>query len=92
VAIEFGYGPKQIWVEAEHENMLTVLVEHERAIREREVEKRERERERDIRLGHCRISSEPCSGGSCYRNWQFASFNEESNFGIERERETRGFA
>jgi hypothetical protein len=42
VASEFGYGPKQIRVEAEHENMLTVLVEHERAIREHEIEKRER--------------------------------------------------
>jgi hypothetical protein len=29
-------------VETEHENMLTVLVEHERAIRESEIEKRER--------------------------------------------------
>jgi hypothetical protein len=29
-------------VEAEHENILTVLVEHKRAIREREIEKRER--------------------------------------------------
>jgi hypothetical protein len=29
-------------VSAEHENILTVLVEHERAIREREIEKRER--------------------------------------------------
>jgi hypothetical protein len=37
VASEFGYGPK-------HENELTVLVEHEQAIREREIEKKERER------------------------------------------------
>jgi hypothetical protein len=88
VASEFGYGSKQIRVEAEHENMLIVLVEHERAIREHEIEKRERE----IRLGHWRISSGPCSGDSCYRNWQFASFNEQSNSGIEREREARGFA
>jgi hypothetical protein len=28
-------------VRAEHENELTMLVEHERAIREREIEKRE---------------------------------------------------
>jgi hypothetical protein len=34
VASEFGYGPKQ-------ENDLTVLVKHERAIREREKEKGE---------------------------------------------------
>jgi hypothetical protein len=27
-----------------------------------------------------------------YRNWQFASFNKQSNSRIERERETRGFA
>jgi hypothetical protein len=44
VASKFGYGPKQVRVEAEHENVLTVLVEHERAIQEREIEKRERER------------------------------------------------
>jgi hypothetical protein len=37
VASEFGYGPK-------HENELTVLVEHERAIREQEIEKKGRER------------------------------------------------
>jgi hypothetical protein len=43
VASEFGYGPKQVQVEAEHENMLTVLVEHKRAIREREIEKGERD-------------------------------------------------
>jgi hypothetical protein len=30
-------------VEAEHENMLTVLDEHERAIRQSEIEKRERD-------------------------------------------------
>jgi hypothetical protein len=65
VVSEFGYGPKQVRVEAEHENMLTILVEHERAIREREIEKRERE----IRLGHWRISSGSCSGDSGYRNW-----------------------
>jgi hypothetical protein len=34
VVSEFGYGPK-------HENELTVLVEHERAIQENEIEKRE---------------------------------------------------
>jgi hypothetical protein len=45
VAGEFSYGPKQVRVEAEHKNMLTVLVEHERAIREREIEERERERD-----------------------------------------------
>jgi hypothetical protein len=72
--------------------MLIVLVIHERAIREREIEKREREREREIRLDHWRISLEPCSGDSGYQNWQFASFNEQSNSGIEREKETRGFA
>jgi hypothetical protein len=83
VASEFGYGPKQVRVEAEHENMLTVLVEHERAIRERD---------REIRLGYWRISSGPCSGDSGYQNWQFASFNEQSNSGIERESEARGFA
>jgi hypothetical protein len=33
--------PKQVRVEAEHENILTVLVEHERAIRGRAIEKRE---------------------------------------------------
>jgi hypothetical protein len=33
---EFGYGPKQDRVRAEHENELTELVEHERFIRERE--------------------------------------------------------
>jgi hypothetical protein len=43
VASEFGYGPKQVRVEAEHENMLTVLVEHEQAIREWDIEKRERD-------------------------------------------------
>jgi hypothetical protein len=63
VASEFGYGPKQVRVEAEHENMLTVLVEHERAIRECEVE------EREIRLGHWQISSGPYSGNSGYGNW-----------------------
>jgi hypothetical protein len=40
---DFSYGTKQVWVKTEHENMLTVLVEHERAIREREIEKRERD-------------------------------------------------
>jgi hypothetical protein len=30
-------------VEAEHENMLTILIEHERAIQECEIEKRERD-------------------------------------------------
>jgi hypothetical protein len=73
-------------VEVEHENMLTVLVEHERAIQECEIEKRE------IRLDHWRISSGPCSGDSGYRNWQFASFNEQSNSQIGREREARDFA
>jgi hypothetical protein len=43
VANEFGYGPKQVWVRAKHENELTVVVEHERAIREHEIEKRERQ-------------------------------------------------
>jgi hypothetical protein len=41
VASEFGYGPKQVQVEAEHENMLTVLVERERVVREHEKEKGE---------------------------------------------------
>jgi hypothetical protein len=36
---EFGYGPKQVRVRAEHENGLIALVEHERVIREREKEK-----------------------------------------------------
>jgi hypothetical protein len=34
-------GPKQVRVRAEHENKLTVLVGHERFIREHEIEKRE---------------------------------------------------
>jgi hypothetical protein len=33
----FGYGPKPDQVRAEHENELTVLVERERAVREREL-------------------------------------------------------
>jgi hypothetical protein len=41
VASEFGYGPKQVRVEAEYENVLTVLVEHELAIQEREKEEGE---------------------------------------------------
>jgi hypothetical protein len=38
---EFSYGPKQVRVRAERENGLTVLVEHDRVIREREKEKGE---------------------------------------------------
>jgi hypothetical protein len=57
-----------------------VLVEHEWAIREREIEKKERDQ-----AGSLADRSGPCSGDSSYRNWQFASFNEQSNSGIERE-------
>jgi hypothetical protein len=39
VASDFGCGPKQVRVKAEHENEVTELVEHERFIREREKEK-----------------------------------------------------
>jgi hypothetical protein len=39
---------KQVRVEAEHENMLTVLVEHEWAIREHEIEKREKDQARSL--------------------------------------------
>jgi hypothetical protein len=35
-------------VEVEHENVLTLLVEHKRAIREREIEKRERDQARSL--------------------------------------------
>jgi hypothetical protein len=48
VASEFSYGTKQVPVEDERENVLTVLVEHERAIREREIEKRERDQARSL--------------------------------------------
>jgi hypothetical protein len=41
VASEFGYAPKQVRVQAEHENVLTVLVECERVIRELKKEKGE---------------------------------------------------
>jgi hypothetical protein len=37
---EFGYGLKQVRVRAEHENELTVLVEHERCIREHEKKRK----------------------------------------------------
>jgi outer membrane lipoprotein SlyB len=52
VASEFGYGLKHVRVEAKHENMLTVQVEHKRAIRECEIEKGERERSGWI-IGGC---------------------------------------
>jgi hypothetical protein len=41
VAERVQLWPKQVRVEAEHESVLIVLVEHERAIREQEIEKRE---------------------------------------------------
>jgi hypothetical protein len=87
VASKFGYGPKHVRVRAEHENELTVLVKHERAIQEHEIEKRER--------------SGWVIGGSAQNlaatilvigTGSFASFNEQSNSGIEREREARGFS
>jgi hypothetical protein len=41
VAERVRLWPKQVQVEAEHESVLTMLVEHERAIREHKIEKRE---------------------------------------------------
>jgi hypothetical protein len=41
VASEFSYWPKHVWVRAEHENELTVLVKREWAIREHETRERE---------------------------------------------------